>query len=474
MTEPVLPAAPRPAALIFIFITVALDMLAMGVIIPVFPKLVVEMAGSMTDGAAIFGWFGASWAAMQFFSSPMMGVLSDRFGRRPVILISNFGLGFDYILMALAPNLVWLFVGRLISGVTAASISCANAYIADVLPPERRAAGFGMLGGAFGLGFVLGPAIGGLLGGIDARLPFWFAAAISLANALYGLLVLPESLARANRSPFAWAKANPFTALMRAQRYKGLTGLLSASLLRFIAHGSLTSAFVLYTTFRYGFTERDLGLSLALVGILSAVVEGGLTRPVVKRLGAKLTLLLGSAFGIIGFAVMAFASVSWAFMAGLPFLALWGLARPATQELMTERVSASEQGQLQGTLSSLIGISGLIAPLLFTRVFSASIDPRCRVASAGGTVPAGGFAAGRFAGRGNGRDPARRSADRGTRTCRSYAGIQISSAMSSKAPMPMASIRHGVLAMLISREPAGRSNLAKTLTVQFCSATSII
>lgn len=375
MTETALPAAPRPAALIFIFVTVALDMLAMGVVIPVFPKLVVEMAGSMTDGAAVFGWFGASWAAMQFFASPLLGMLSDRFGRRPVILISNFGLGFDYILMALAPNLIWLFVGRLVSGVTAASLSCANAYIADVLPPERRAAGFGMLGAAFGLGFVLGPAIGGLLGGLDPRLPFWFAAAISLMNAVYGLFVLPESLASANRSPFAWAKANPFTSLLRMKRYRGLTGLLAACFLRFIAHGSLTSAFVLYMTFRYGFTERDLGLSLALIGVLSAIVEGGLTRPVVKRLGARVTFMVGSVFGIVGFGLMAFASDSTVFLAGVPFLALWGLARPATQELMTERVSATEQGQLQGTISSLLGVSGLIAPLLFTRVFSASIDP---------------------------------------------------------------------------------------------------
>jgi MFS transporter, DHA1 family, tetracycline resistance protein len=250
--------AQRPAAFAFVFVTVLLDMLAIGIIIPVLPKLVVDfVGGDAAEGARIYGLFGTVWALMQFVFSPVQGALSDRFGRRPVILISNFGLGLDYIVMALAPSLNWLFVGRVISGITAASISTAYAYVADVTPPEARAARFGLLGAAFGIGFVLGPALGGLAGAVDPRLPFWIAAALSLANALYGLLVLPESLPPERRAPFAWRRANPVGALALLASQSTLIGLATVNFLGNLAHAALPSIGVLYMMYRYLFRPDE-------------------------------------------------------------------------------------------------------------------------------------------------------------------------------------------------------------------------
>ncbi|MFO0995591.1 MAG: MFS transporter, partial [Alphaproteobacteria bacterium] len=258
------PTGRQRAAVIFIFITVVLDVLALGVMIPVLPKLVVTFVdGNVEAGAKVYGVFGIAWALMQFLFSPFLGSLSDRFGRRPVILISNFGLGLDYILMALAPNLAWLFVGRVISGITAATITTAGAYIADVTPPERRAGGFGLIGAAFGIGFVLGPALGGLLGAIDARLPFWAAAGLSLANGLYGLFILPESLPRAKRAAFSWTRANPLGSLALLRSHPVLLGLSGVLFVQNLAHVVLPSTFVLYAIYRYGWDERMVGLTLA-------------------------------------------------------------------------------------------------------------------------------------------------------------------------------------------------------------------
>ena len=263
MTEPQ-PSTPRRAAFLFVFITVLLDMLALGVVIPVLPKLVVDfLAGDAARAAEIYGVFGTVWALMQFVFSPVHGALSDRFGRRPVILLSNFGLGLDYILMALAPNLWWLFVGRIISGIAAASISTAYAYIADVTPPAQRAARFGMLGVAFGAGFVLGPALGGLAGTIDPRLPFWIAGVMSFGNALYGLLVLPESLPREKRAPFSWRRANPLGSLAMLRSQPQLMGLASVNFLANLAHASLPNIGVLYMMYRYGWDERTVGFTMA-------------------------------------------------------------------------------------------------------------------------------------------------------------------------------------------------------------------
>ncbi len=364
----------RPAALIFIFITVVLDMLAVGIIVPVFPKLVVDfLDGNTARAAGIYGIFGTVWALMQFLCAPVMGALSDRFGRRPVILLSNFGLGLDYILIALAPDLAWLFVGRVISGITAASVPTAGAYIADITPPEKRAAGFGLLGAAFGIGFVLGPALGGVLGEVDPRLPFWVAAGLSLANAAYGLFVLPESLPPEKRAPFRWRRANPVAALKLLRSHPELFGLATVNFLSFLAHEVLPSVFVLYAGYRYGWTERTIGLTLATVGVCSGLVQGTLVKPVVARFGERRTVLGGLVFGVIGFAVFGLAPTGWLFWFGIPLMSLWGLSGPAIQGLMTHRVSASEQGRLQGANSSLRGITGMIGPLVFTLAFAGFI-----------------------------------------------------------------------------------------------------
>jgi MFS transporter, DHA1 family, tetracycline resistance protein len=365
------------AAFIFIFITVALDMLALGIIIPVLPKLIVEFEGGDIARAAGFaGVFGTVWAAMQFLFSPVLGALSDRYGRRPVILLSNLGLGLDYALMALAPTLPWLFVGRVISGITSASYPTAGAYIADVTPPEGRAAKFGMLGAAFGLGFVVGPAVGGLLGGVSLRLPFWVAGGLSLANAAYGFFILPESLPPARRARFEWRKANSLGSLKLLRSHPELLGLAAAGFLSYLAHESLPSTFVLYTDHRYGWDEAAVGFSLAAIGICSTIVSGTVIGPAVKRFGPRRTLLAGYAFGLIAFATFGLAPTGRLLLLGLPFISLWALSSASMQALMSRRVGPSEQGQLQGAIGSIKGISGLIGPVLFTQTFALALRQR--------------------------------------------------------------------------------------------------
>jgi len=361
----------RRAALAFIFVTIALDMLALGMVIPVLPKLVVQFTGGDTARAAlVFGLFVTVWEAMQLIFAPILGALSDRFGRRPVVLLSNFGLGLDYVLMALAQSLPLLFVGRLLSGVTSASFTTASAYIADVMPPEKRAGGYGMLGAAFGLGFVVGPAIGGILGGHDPRLPFWVAAAFSLANAAYGYFVLPESLPPERRSPFAWRKANPFGAMVLLRSHPELFGLAMSSFLANLAHFVLQSTFVLYTGFRYGWGERTVGLALAAVGVCATVVQAGLVHPFVKRFGERAAIVVGLVFGAAGFTVYALAGTSGVFWVGVVITSLWGLAGPSAQGLMSKRIGPSEQGQLQGALGSLVAVAGIVGPPMFTQSFA--------------------------------------------------------------------------------------------------------
>jgi len=367
---------PSRAAFRFIFVTVVLDMLSVGIMVPVLPKLVLQFEnGVMSDAVQITGLFGLVWAGMQFIFSPVLGALSDRFGRRPVILLSNLGLGLDYVLMALAPNLRWLFVGRVIAGITTASFSTASAYIADVTPAEQRARKFGMLGAAFGLGFIIGPAVGGLLGSYDLRLPFWGAAALSLLNALYGFFILPESLPRERRTAtLSFAKANPMGSLRLLRSHGELIGLASAAFLYFLAHEALPSVWVLYTDYRYGWDTDQVGWSLAAVGVITAVVSGGLVGPVVKRLGERRSVLAGLLFGTAGFCVYGLAPGGWMFTLGIPLVGLWGLTGPTMQSLMSRRVGPSQQGQLQGALSSMRGISGMIGPVLFTQVFAWAIS----------------------------------------------------------------------------------------------------
>jgi DHA1 family tetracycline resistance protein-like MFS transporter len=367
-------AVRRQAAFIFIFATIFLDMLAMGIVVPVLPKLVVDFVGGDTQEAArIFGVFGTAWALMQFLFSPLQGMLSDSFGRRTVILLSNFGVGLDYVLMALAPTLGWLFAGRVISGIAAASISTAYAYVADVTPPEQRAARFGLLGAAFGAGFVLGPALGGLAGNISPRLPFWIAAGLSLANALYGLLIMPESLPRGERTSFRWRRANPFGALALLRSHHELLGLAFVNFLGNLAHAVLPSIAVLYMLYRYGFDERIVGLTLAAVGIGSIIVNGAIVGPVTKQVGERTALMIGLAFGVAGFLAFALARTGPEFWIGIPLLALWGLESPAAMALMSRRVSASEQGRLQGANASVTGMANLFGPGLFSQVFAVAI-----------------------------------------------------------------------------------------------------
>ena len=374
MTDPApLPRRQR-AAIGFVMVTVLLDMLAMAIIIPVLPRLVLDFSGGDTAAASgVLGLFGTAWNLMQFVASPVVGALSDRFGRRPVILLSNFGLGLDYVLMALAPGLVLLFVGRIISGITAASISAAGAYIADVSPPERGAAGFGLLNVAFGVGFVLGPAAGGLLGGFDPRLPFWVAAGLSLLNGVYGSIVLPESLPKARRSPFSWRRANPVGALRLLLRHRQLAGIASVNFLFFLAHQSLQSVFVLYGAYRYGWDAKTVGLTLAAVGVCSAFVGGVLVKRAVARLGERRALLAGLLFGATGFTIFGLAPNGTLFWAGLPVLSLMGLVGPSAQAIMTRLVPADEQGRLQGAGSSVMSLAGLVGPGLFTTVFAVAV-----------------------------------------------------------------------------------------------------
>jgi DHA1 family tetracycline resistance protein-like MFS transporter len=377
MTEPA-HAPVRKAALIFILITVALDILALGMIIPVLPHLFEQFLGNDTALAArYYGYAGMLWAAMQFLCSPILGTLSDRYGRRPVVLLSNLGLGLDYIFMALAPTLSWLFVGRAISGITAASITTAGAYIADVTPADKRAGAFGMIGAAFGIGFVIGPALGGLLGDIDPRLPFWVAAGMSLANFGYGWFVLPESLPPEKRTPrFVWKTANPLGALLWLKNHDRLLPLASVHFLSSLAHYVLPSTFVLYTAYRYHWGPKEVGIALGLVGIASAVVQAGLTRRLVPKLGERRALAIGLGFGVAGFVVYGLAPNGWWMLVGIPVMAFWGLAGPAGQSLMTSHLEPHEQGRLQGGLSSLMGVAGLIGPGLFTQTFAAFIGPQ--------------------------------------------------------------------------------------------------
>jgi len=366
----------RRATFWFIFGTVLLDMLALGIIAPVLPKLVIQLEGANeTSAAGLFGLFSTLWAAMQFLFAPVLGSLSDRVGRRPVILLSCLGLGLDYIIMALAPTVGWLFLGRVLSGITASSFTTSFAYIADVTEPDERARRFGMLGAAFGVGFILGPAVGGLLGGISLRAPFWAAGALSIVGAAYGWFVLPESLPLERRASFQWRRANPIGSLGMLRAHGALLGLVFVAFLYRVAHDALPSVFVLYGDYRFGWTARTVGFALAIVGAASIIVQAGLVGPAVRRLGEPRALLTGLACGVLAFVVYGLAPNGVVFLLGIAPGSLYGLVYPSLQGLMTRRVGPDEQGRLQGALGSLMGIAGVIAPVLFTQVFAAAIGP---------------------------------------------------------------------------------------------------
>ena len=365
---------PRAAALGFIFATALMDVIALGIIIPVLPNLIKQMAGGSTAEALHYVLiFSTTWAIMQFFASPIIGSLSDRFGRRPVLLISIFGLGCDYVIMAVAPNLSVLYIGRLISGVTAASFATAGAYIADITPPEKRAQNFGLIGAAFGVGFVIGPALAGVLGGFNPRLPFWFAAGLAMVNWLFGLFVLPESLPKARRARFSWRKANPVGSLQLLAAHPGMLGMAAMFFLYMLAHQSLQQIFVLFTGYRFNWGIRDVGLFLGATGVASIVVQMVLVRPIVRAIGERRAMLAGLVCGVAGFAIYALAPTSLLFWCGLPVFAMIGLVQPTSQSLMSRRVPGDEQGRLQGAMSGIQSITGLVGPSLYTTVFAWAI-----------------------------------------------------------------------------------------------------
>lgn len=413
---PVTLARPR-AAILFILVTALLDVMSMGITIPVLPRLIETLSGSSSAAGLWNGLFVALWAGMQFLCSPVIGSLSDRFGRRPVILISVAGLALDFVLMALAPNLWWLAAGRLLAGLTSSSFTSTFAYMADITPPEDRARGYGLIGAAFSGGFVAGPLIGGLLGEISPRAPFWAAAGLSTLAFLYGLIVLPESLAADKRMAFSWARANPFGALRLLRSHPELSSLALVNFLLFFAHHLFSAVFVLYAGDRYGWGAWQVGALLALVGLLDMGVQGLLTGPVVKRLGDRATMVLGLCFGAIGILAMGLAPTGALFVAAMLPNAFWGLAMPTIQSLMTARVSESEQGQLQGANNSVGAIAGIVSPLFFGAVYSLSsganpalpfIGAAFMIAAA---VLAGAAALGWAAGRGQDRAAASVSGD---------------------------------------------------------------
>ena len=371
----VAPARGRRAAVAFVFVTALIDIMAIGVIIPVLPKLVEQFAGGTARGAQVFGLFGAVFALMQFVFSPIQGALSDRFGRRPVLLISIFGLGADYVLMALAPDLAWLFVGRVISGITAASFSTANAYIADVTPAERRAQAFGLMSSAFGIGFIAGPTLGGLLGEtFGPRAPFWAAAALALVNGLYGVFVLPESLPKERRAPFRPRNANPLGSLAFYRSHPELVRLAGVIFLFYLAHQVLQSSFVLYTGHRFGWGPRLVGISLAVTGAGSILVSTFVIKAAVARFQERGALYIGLVCGVLGFAWYATAWTGWLYWFGAPVFALMGLVGPGINGLMSRRVSPTEQGRLQGANAGMMAMAGLFGPIFFTEVFAWSIS----------------------------------------------------------------------------------------------------
>lgn len=378
---------PRRAALIFIFVTVLIDILSFGLIIPVLPHLIESfLHGDVAAAARWYTGFASVFMAMQFVFTPIQGALSDRFGRRPVILLSNLGLGLDFMMMALVQSLPLLFIGRIISGITSASFSTANAYVADITPPEKRAQAFGMIGMAFGLGFIVAPFIGGHLGAIDVRLPFWAAVAMSLTNFCYGWFVLPESLPAERRTArFDWSHANPVGALALLRRYPQVLGIVGVLFLMAFAHMVYPTTFVLYADYRFGWGPDMAGNTLALVGVLAAIVQGLLIKRIVGALGERRTLLLGLACGAIGFALYALAPTGYWFWAMMPVAALWGVATPAAQAMMTHAVDPHEQGRLQGAVASLSSIAGILGALVFPSILAAVADSGRHDVAAGAT-----------------------------------------------------------------------------------------
>lgn len=353
--------------MIFIFVTLVIDILGIGIIVPVLPELVKQLVGGDVATAGRYvGIIASSYALAQFFFAPVLGALSDRFGRRPVLLLSLFGLSIDYVIQGLAPSIAWLFAGRLLAGTLGASISTANAYIADVSTPGTRARNYGLVGVAFGVGFVFGPALGGLLGSVHLRLPFFVSAGLAAINWLYGFFVLPESLSEENRSPFDRSKLNPFRALARLRAYPLVAGLAVAFMLMSLAQRGLENVWVLYTGYRFGWNESQNGLTLGLVGLVAVGVQGFLVRPVIRRIGERRAVQLGLAVACLAFIGYGAAWDGRLVLVVILFGGLAGLAGPSIQALVAGAVPPTEQGRVQGSLTSLMSLSSIVSPLVFT------------------------------------------------------------------------------------------------------------
>jgi DHA1 family tetracycline resistance protein-like MFS transporter len=360
----------KQAAIGFIFITMLIDITGWGIIIPVIPKLIKELIhGDISEAAKYGGWLTFAYAITQFICAPLIGNLSDKFGRRPIILISLFAFALDYLLLAFSPTIAWLFLGRIIAGLTGASITTASAYIADVSTPENRAKNFGMIGAAFGLGFIIGPVIGGLLGQYGSRVPFYAAAILCMLNFLYGYFILPESLDKENRRDFEWKRANPITAFLRLKKYPSLLGLIFAIFLLYVGSHAVHSNWSFFTMYRFHWDEKMVGISLGAVGLLVGIVQGGLIRWTSPRLGNEKSIYIGLMLYTVGMLLFAFATQSWMMFVFLIPYCLGGIAGPALQATVSSKVPANEQGEIQGTMASLMSASAIIGPPMMTNTF---------------------------------------------------------------------------------------------------------
>ncbi|WP_298304992.1 TCR/Tet family MFS transporter [Flavobacterium sp.] len=360
----------KSAAIGFIFITMLIDITGWGIIIPVIPKLIQELIhGDVSEAAKIGGWLTFAYAITQFVFAPFIGNLSDKFGRRPIILLSLFAFSMDYLLLAFAPTITWLFIGRIIAGISGASITTASAYIADVSTPENRAKNFGMIGAAFGLGFIIGPVIGGLLGQYGSRVPFYAAAVLCLLNFLYGYFILPESLSKDNRRAFSLKRANPIGAFLNLKKYPKLIGLVVSIFLLYTASHAVHSNWSYFTMYKFNWDEKMVGISLGAIGLLVGIVQGGLIRVINPKLGNEKSIYVGMALYTVGMFLFATATQSWMMFAFLIPYCLGGIAGPAMQAVISSQVPANEQGEIQGTLSSLMSASAIVGPPMMSTVF---------------------------------------------------------------------------------------------------------
>lgn len=360
----------KSAAIGFIFITMLIDITGWGIIIPVIPKLIKELInGDISEAAKYGGWLTFAYAITQFIFAPLVGNLSDKFGRRPIILISLLGFSLDYLLLAFSPTITWLFIGRILAGITGASITTASAYIADVSTPENRAKNFGMIGAAFGLGFIIGPVIGGFLGQYGSRVPFYAAAILCMVNFLYGFFILPESLGKENRREFSWKRANPVGAILNLKKYPNLIGLIISIFILYVASHAVQSNWSYFTMLRFNWNERMVGISLGVIGLLVGIVQGGLIRWINPKLGNQKSIYVGMALYTIGMFLFSSATQGWMMFLFLIPYCLGGIAGPALQAVVSSQVPATEQGEIQGTLTSLMSASSIIGPPLMSSVF---------------------------------------------------------------------------------------------------------